>query len=747
MRNASRHDALPPTCLNENSVVRMISLRTLGAVGVHRIDNGTRTAIPVQPKRLAVLAYLAAENGRSHRRDTLLSLFWPTMDTSRARRALSQTLYSLRRDLGPDLLLSHGNEEVSLHPERLWCDAAAFGERIDTGDLEEALKLYRGDFLPGLHVSDAREFEEWVHRIRTAHREKAVDAAFELADERKRAADERGRINWLRRALEMSPASETALRNLMAALEAAGEPARALRAYESFTDRLRRDYGLHPGEETVTLADRIQRSAEAGAARLRANETASFASREIRSIAVLPLRDLTPSGEEAFLADGIAEALTMALGRVRALRVISYQSVIRFRGSDEPLGVIASELGVEGLLQGSVMRSDDGVRVALQFSRAEPEALLWSETFECDIGSLEAMYESVRQAIHTTLPADAQEAGEVRAPRSHRTDPETYESYLKGLYFAFMLPDMEKGVRHLRHAIERDPHFAPAHANLAIMAAHRSVFLHLPPDRCRVDLETSAERAFELDDSLPEAHIARALGQLLFEYDWSATLDSFRRAIELNPSHSRARTYCGVFLVAMGWTETAIEYSQEGVRLSPLDPAALWLLGWTLLKALRFEAARRKLESVLEVHPQFELALPFLAEVHLHLGDTEKARSWATRAVERAAEDQLVAGRAGAVLALAGERDDALRVRRALESRSRDRYVDPYYLAILSSALDDPDVAARMWDEAVASRTPSAYCLRAEALTRRVQDHRHFRAVLSSLAFPDLKRRPSPFPS
>lgn len=490
----------------------MISLRTLGAIGVHRIDNGTRAAISVQPKRLAVLAYLAAEDDRPHRRDTLLGLFWPTLDTSRARRALSQTLYSLRRDIGPDLLLSRGNEEVHLDYERLWCDATAFGERIDAGDLEEALALYRGDFLPGLHVSDARQFEEWLHRVRTGHREAAVDAALELAADRHRVADERDQIGWLRRALAISPASETALRELMATLEAAGESVRAVRVFEDFTHRLRQVYGLQPGEETLKLAHRIQRRTDAGTAFLEPEGTTSPAEREIRSLAVLPLRDLTPSSEEDFLAEGIAEALTMALGRIKAFRVISYQSVIRFRGSDEPLSVIASDLGVEGLLQGSVRRSEGGIRVALQLSRAEPEALLWSDAFECDIGSLEAVYDSVRQAIRTTLPgAEAQAQGEVQATLSRRTDSETYESYLKGLYFAFKLPDMEKGERHLRQAIERDPGFGPAHASLAIMAAHSSVFLHLPPDRCRVELETSVERALELDDSLPEAHIAGAL--------------------------------------------------------------------------------------------------------------------------------------------------------------------------------------------------------------------------------------------
>jgi adenylate cyclase len=235
----------------------LIRLHLLGTVDLRRDAAEVRSVLS-QPKRLALLAYLASATPRGfHSRETLLGLFWPESDQERARNSLRQALHQLRRSLGDDVLASRADREVGLEPAAFWCDAAAFDEAVDEGRWEDALKLYRGDLLPGFFIDDAPDAERWLDEERTRRRRAAVDAAWKLADQEEARGEWRAAALWAQRALGFAP-EETAIRRLMGLLQRAGEPAAALAAFAEFERRLDAEYGLAPSAETMRMVEQLR---------------------------------------------------------------------------------------------------------------------------------------------------------------------------------------------------------------------------------------------------------------------------------------------------------------------------------------------------------------------------------------------------------------------------------------------------------------------------------------------------------
>ena len=236
----------------------MIQLRVLGAADLRRDGDEVRSVLS-QPKRLALLAYLATASPRGfHSRDTLLGLFWPELDQERARNALRQALHYLRRALGEQAVVGRGDREVGTDPAVLWCDAAAFDEAVEAGRHEDALTLYRGDLLPGFFIEEAPEAERWLEDERARRRRTAVASAWALAAREEAAGELRAAALWARRAAALEPLDEGSLRRLLALLEGADEPAAALEAYADFARRLEAEYGVAPSAATVEQVERIR---------------------------------------------------------------------------------------------------------------------------------------------------------------------------------------------------------------------------------------------------------------------------------------------------------------------------------------------------------------------------------------------------------------------------------------------------------------------------------------------------------
>jgi serine/threonine-protein kinase len=397
----------------------VIELRTLGTIELCGTVQGEPYALLRQPKRVALLAYLALAHLRGlHHRDTLLALFWPELDTAHARGALSQALHVLRRTLGRDVVVTRGPELVGLDPQRLWCDATAFEAALQGGRLHDALELYGGELLPGLAVSDAPEFDRWQEDERERLARLHVGLLERLAREAEARADWLAAVELWRRLLTHDPYNSGAALSLTRVLEAAGERPEALRFAQSHIRRLRAELEVEPDPEFVHLVDALRGGraetpsgggvpgeayagppgavAEAPAKRVGTTAlrlTAGLLFRRNRRlgrvtaitgiglfavaavwsvsrlrpaspgeaatvrIAVLPFTPTDSGPDDAYLADGLAEDVLTTLAHVPALQVIAQASTFRLRGEPNPREV-GQSLNVDVVLDGSVGRCD-----------------------------------------------------------------------------------------------------------------------------------------------------------------------------------------------------------------------------------------------------------------------------------------------------------------------------------------------------------------------------------------------------
>jgi DNA-binding SARP family transcriptional activator len=233
----------------------MIELTLLGPLAIRRSDGREFSSLTSQPKRFALLAFLAVGAGHFHRRDAIVAMFWPELDQFAARRALRNTLYHLREALGDGVIVTRGDDEVAIDPEMLTCDVTALAEAFAAGRFEEAVDRHRGEFLAGVHFVNAGEaFEEWLIRERTKSNDTVVRAIRSLVDRERSAGDPARAAYWAQRAAALAPGDEGWLRQTMSLQNEAGDRGAALRLYETFTRRLAAEFGATPTAETNALA-------------------------------------------------------------------------------------------------------------------------------------------------------------------------------------------------------------------------------------------------------------------------------------------------------------------------------------------------------------------------------------------------------------------------------------------------------------------------------------------------------------
>lgn len=254
LREGPRADA--PSLAPPEDAIRF---EALGSLELLAADGRRLQSILAQPKRVALLAYLAVGSSRGFkRRDTLLGVFWPEVEQERARHSLRQAVYVLRQGLGADVVVSRGDEEIGVAADELWCDAVAFERAVDEGRPEEAQEWYAGDLLPGFFLSDAPEFERWLEGERQRLRRLASDAAWSLAVAREREGNAAAAAHWARRAADLSPWDESSLCRLIELLDRLGDRAGAIRTYDRFARRLAEEYDAEPAPETRALIHRVR---------------------------------------------------------------------------------------------------------------------------------------------------------------------------------------------------------------------------------------------------------------------------------------------------------------------------------------------------------------------------------------------------------------------------------------------------------------------------------------------------------
>ena len=423
---------------------------------------------------------------------------------------------------------------------------------------------------------------------------------------------------------------------------------------------------------------------------------------KIQSLAVLPLENLSGDPAQEYFADGMTEALITDLGKIEALRVISRTSAMHYKGTRKTLAEIARELQVDALVEGTVARSGDRVRITANLVQASPEKHLWAGSFERDLRDVLTLQDDVSRAIANGIQIRLTPQEQARLASVHPVNPEAHDLYLRGMFFLNKktVDGMRKSIDYFQQAIDKDPGYAMPYVFIAQASALLGNYTVLSPEEAYPRSRAAAARALELDDGIAEAHTQLAWSKLNYDFDWSGAEREFQRALELNPNSAMAHQGYAMYFVAMGKFNQALD---EIKRAEELDPLSLHIIadrGWFLFHAHRPDEAIAQLQKALDLDSNFGMA-------HYTLGCAYEQKGMFDQAV---AEFQKAATREGPspalahTYAMAGKRREAIDLLGKLKLLSRQKYVSPYHVALIYTALGDKDPAFAWLEKAYRDR-------------------------------------------
>ena len=426
---------------------------------------------------------------------------------------------------------------------------------------------------------------------------------------------------------------------------------------------------------------------------------------EVHSIAVLPLKNLSGDPQQEYFADGITELLTEELSKALPVRVTSRTSAMLYRGTGKSLPVIARELNVDAVLEGSVVRSGNRLRVTMQLIHGQSDRHLWAETYDRDLVDVLTLQMEIARAVAHEIRAKTAPRGRLRTAA---VNPNAFEAYLRARYYLSQRtgPEVNKAISWYQKAIEEDPAYAPSYAGLAdcynqlgtVMIGARS-----PRDSRKLAM-AEANRALEIDPELAEAHAALAYSNL-YEWNWTSAEQGFERAIALNPNYAPAHLWFAHYLAARGQFDRALQEVRLAGDLDPLSPITQTQIGWILMYARRIPEGIAQYRKVLEQNPTYSWAEWQLGTALIFLRDYDAAIETLQKAGARAAPSPSVLGTLGMAYGLAGQPKEARKLLDELFALSRRRYISPHSILHIYIGLGDRDKAFEWMEKSYQDRT------------------------------------------
>jgi serine/threonine-protein kinase len=460
---------------------------------------------------------------------------------------------------------------------------------------------------------------------------------------------------------------------------------------------------------------------------------------KIQSIAVLPLENLSRDPEQEYFVEGMHEALIAELSKIGALRVISRTSAMRYKHSDKPLPEIARELNVDALIEGSVLREGERVRVTAQLVMARPERHLWANSFDRELRGILVLQSEVARAIAKEIKAELAPQEQARLTTTRPVDPEAYEAYLKGRYYWNKVTEegLKKGIRYFEQAIEKDPGYALAYAGLAdcYTILGGTILGGLAPMEAMPKAKAAALKALEIDSTLAEAHASLAIVTWRYDWDWLASEKEFKRAIELNPGYPTARQWYGWYLYGLGRHDESIAQINEAQKH---DPLSVWIssnVGFALYIARQYDRAIEQLGRTLEMEPNFVLGHFFLGLTYEQKALFAEAVSEFQKAVSLSGGSPVYIAATGHAYAVSGKRVEAQSLLDELNKLAKRRYVPAYEIAAIYTGLGKRDQAFAWLEKAYEERAGWMVYLKVDPRLDSLRSDPRFQALLRRMNF------------
>jgi len=458
---------------------------------------------------------------------------------------------------------------------------------------------------------------------------------------------------------------------------------------------------------------------------------------EVRSLVVLPLDNLMNDPEQAYFVEGMHEALITELSKIEALRVISRTSAMKYLKSGKSVPKIAQELGVDAVIEGSVLRAGDTVRITVQLIEAQSDRHLWANNFDRELTDILALYADVTGEIvdQIRIKVTPEEAARLAAPRA--VDADAYELYLQGKYFCdkWGPQEMLQGIDLMRQAISVDPDNALAQSGLGVCLQYAAFFGYVLPGEVLDEANKATERAIELDRDLADAWVSFAGVRYYLNFDMVAAELAVERALSLNPSHLRSLVHYSWQLGEAGRFDAALELAQKAIALDPLSGTVRSTAAQAYYLNRDFDTAIVEWERILDLDrgdPSFHY---YLAWVHEQKGDYEKAIALHNRAIELSERAALYVGGLGYAYGLAGRNNEAQLILEELVAREAEGLAGPSDVAMVHIGLGNNEQAIDWLEKAFAARSSHVLYIKQGAQFDPLRDDPRFVSLIQRMGW------------
>lgn len=414
----------------------------------------------------------------------------------------------------------------------------------------------------------------------------------------------------------------------------------------------------------------------------------------ITSLAVLPLANLSGDPAQEYFADGMTEALIGNLARIRALRVVSRTSVMRFKVGTRSLPEIAQALNVDAIVEGSVLRTGDRVRISVQLIHAATDTHLWAREYERHLTDVLKLQGEVSRAVAEEIQVQITAEERARLASAAAVDPAAYQEYLLGQYYLWRLneEDLTRAIEHFEQATRLDGRYAAAYAGLSHAWWWRGVWGAKSPKQVKAQSRAAALRALQLDPQLAAAHVSNGRIKFSYDWDWSGAEQDFGRALQLDPNSLDAHFFQGMLCMALGRFPESIAHIERAEQLDPLSPTVQSAFGRILYRARRFDDAIPHLQQAIELQPEAAANYGRLADVYEEMGRYDEALAVHEKEKEVSGRAQDLSPAVARIYARMGRPNEARRILDLQRTRGSQWFV----LATTYAALGDNDEAFRL---------------------------------------------------
>jgi eukaryotic-like serine/threonine-protein kinase len=466
--------------------------------------------------------------------------------------------------------------------------------------------------------------------------------------------------------------------------------------------------------------------------------TAMPAGAKHQSIVVLPFTNMSSDPENEFFVDGITEEIINALAQIEDLRVVARTSAFSFKGKHVDLRTLGECLNVTTVLEGSVRRSGNRLRIMAQLINVTDGYHLWSERYDRELQDIFEVQDEIAKTIADRLKVTLGAGKQKPQARGGTKNLEAYQLYLKGrFHWNKRTPDgLQKAIGYFQEVVEKDPAYALAYAGLADTYNLASFLNVFPPGEVMPKAKTAAAKALEIDDGLAEAHVSLGYASFTYDWDWTAAGGHFEQALAVNPSYVRNHSFYPLYLSSLGRFDEALAMAKSVLDLDPASPAGSHVLAVQLYLARQFDQAIQQSHKTLEMDPHYAVAYAVLGQAYASRGLYREALPDLDKYLALSRGGAAALALLGYTHARLGDRNEALRMLEELSALAKRSFVTAFFFALVSAGLEDKDQAFMWLGKACDERFNRLAYLRVEALWDPLRPDPRFAELVRRVGIP-----------